>query len=135
MIARCYKPKTTYYCNYGGRGIAVCDEWRNDFMAFYKWAMKSGYKDDLTIERKDNDGNYCPINCTWITQAEQNRNRRTNHPVTYRGEKMLLTDLSKLTKVAPQTIKKYEEEYNFNYDALINMVLSKPEHQYGRSRK
>jgi hypothetical protein len=76
LFKRCHNKNATDYANYGGRGIRVCDEWR-DFMAFYKWAMDNGYKDDLTIERKDVNGNYEPGNCCWITKADQAKNRRS----------------------------------------------------------
>lgn len=80
MKTRCYNPKFMYYCNYGGRGITICDEWLNDFKAFYDWAINNGYKEGLTIDRINNDGNYEPSNCRWITRAEQNRNqRKTNN--------------------------------------------------------
>lgn len=135
MKDRCYKPSTTYYENYGGRGIIVCDEWLNSFEAFYKWAISTGYKDDLTLERKDNNGNYCPENCTWITQAEQNRNRRTSHFVTYKGQKMLLNELAKLTGLAPQTITKYEQRYNYNYDLMVKEILESPHHELRKRGK
>ena len=62
--------------DYGGRGITICDEWRNDFMSFYGWAMSNGYSDELSIDRIDNDGNYCPENCRWATPIIQCRNQR-----------------------------------------------------------
>ena len=58
MIKRCYATYHVRYHRYGGRGITVCDEWRHDFVSFYKWAMANGYADNLTLDRKDNDGNY-----------------------------------------------------------------------------
>ena len=76
MKTRCYNPNFIYYCNYGGRGIIICDEWLNDFKAFYEWAINNGYKEGLTIDRINNDGIYEPSNCRWITRAEQNRNQR-----------------------------------------------------------
>lgn len=70
MKTRCYNQKSLEYSNYGGRGIKVCDEWKNDFKAFYDWAMNNGYKDDLTIDRINNNGNYDPNNCQWLTKSE-----------------------------------------------------------------
>ena len=76
MKTRCYNPNFIYYCNYGGRGITICNEWKNDFSKFYEWAINNGYKEGLTIDRINNDGNYEPNNCRWVTRAEQNRNKR-----------------------------------------------------------
>lgn len=75
MKFRCYNPKDTHYKYYGERGISVCDEWRNDFLAFRSWALDHGYKDDLTIDRINNNGNYEPSNCRWVTKTLQAINR------------------------------------------------------------
>ncbi|MBO7171268.1 MAG: hypothetical protein J6W28_08845, partial [Clostridia bacterium] len=83
---RCLNPKSYIYKNYGGRGITVCDEWRDSFEVFYGWAMANGYADDLTIDRIDVNGNYEPLNCRWATSKEQGNNRRTNHLLTYKGQ-------------------------------------------------
>lgn len=75
MKGRCYSPTFERYNRYGGRGITVCKEW-HDFTPFFNWAMANGYKNNLTIDRIDNDGNYRPDNCRWVTAFENNFNRR-----------------------------------------------------------
>ena len=77
MKRRCYNKNNKDYGRYGGRGIVMCDEWKNDFMSFYSWAINNGYRDDLTIDRINNDGIYEPDNCKWVTMKEQAQNRST----------------------------------------------------------
>lgn len=77
MKQRCYDKNNKDYHRYGGRGVVMCDEWKNDFMSFYKWAIENGYRDDLTIDRVNNDGIYEPSNCKWVTMKEQAQNRST----------------------------------------------------------
>lgn len=103
MKARCYNPNHTSYKNYGGRGITICEEWLNQesliigrrvtkgWLAFQNWAYSNGYKDNLTIDRIDNDKGYSPDNCRWVSVKTQSNNRSTNHFVIYKNRKQTLT--------------------------------------------
>ena len=86
---RTLNPKYKFFHDYGGRGITICDEWKNDFMSFYNWAISNGYEEnkDLSIDRIDNDGNYEPDNCRWTTKTIQSRNQRIrkNNKTGYKG--------------------------------------------------
>lgn len=102
MKQRCFNNKNEYYKNYGARGIIVCDRWII-FTNFYD-DMAYAYKDGLSIERIDNDGNYEKDNCIWATNKIQNRNTRRNHLIEYNGEKKLITDWALIYKIPYNTI-------------------------------
>ncbi len=85
MKHRCYNQKSGKYKRYGGRGITICNEWLTDYNAFRDWALSHGYKDDLTIERIDNNGNYEPNNCKWATWHEQSKNTSRTVNITVNG--------------------------------------------------
>lgn len=106
MKARCYRPTCKDFKNYGGRGISICDEWRNDFASFHKWAMSTGYTEGVsTIERIDVDGNYCPGNCTWIVNERQALNTRKVIFLTAKGKTQSLSEWAVELGIRPNTIK------------------------------
>lgn len=100
---RCFNPDDHAYKNYGGRGITLCKEWL-DYKNFYNWAISSGYRDNLTIERIDNDGDYEPCNCTWIPRSKQAHNRKTSFRVTYRGETKVLSEWASVLQLNYQML-------------------------------
>lgn len=92
MKSRCYNPRAQQYKNYGARGITVCDEWIKSFPRFL--ADMGERPTGLTLDRKDTNGNYCPENCRWATQAEQNRNQRRCVYLEYNGKRMTIAEWS-----------------------------------------
>ncbi len=105
MKARCYNHKNKEYNRYGGRGITICAEWKNNFKTFYDWAMANGYSDDLSIDRIDVNGNYEPANCCWATDMEQAGNRRSNVYVEYQGELMCFAEAARRSGLNQGTLK------------------------------
>lgn len=98
MKARCYRKTHAKYKSYGARGIEVCEEWKNlddGFDNFVEWALSNGYTDEMTIERIDVNGNYCPENCKWITMQEQAYNKQNTIWVNFNGEKIQLSKICK----------------------------------------
>lgn len=106
MRDRCANQKSKSYERYGGRGISVCDGWRDDFSSFNAWATSSGYKDDLTIERIDNNGNYEPSNCCWIPMKDQAKNRRSTTRINIGGITKSLTEWERSTGIQEGTLRK-----------------------------
>lgn len=92
ILSRCSDPKIKAYPNYGGRGISVCEEWRKDFMVFKTWAHANGWERGLDLDREDNDGDYTPENCRFVTRKVNQRNKRTNRRITAFGETKTLAE-------------------------------------------
>lgn len=111
MKQRCYNPNCKEYEHYGGRGITVCEEWKNSIKNFADWAYKNGYEEHLTLDRIDNNGDYEPNNCRWATMEVQQNNKRNNK--YYQTSFGILT----LSQIAKQ--------YNVSRNRLYNCVQNK----------
>ena len=103
---RCNNKGNKVYKNYGGRGITVCNDWENDFLSFYNWALDNGYKDNLTIDRIDVNGNYEPNNCRWTTIKEQANNKRNTVKIQIYDE--------------IKTAYEFEKQYGISAKVLID---------------
>lgn len=119
MLQRCTNPKHPSYPRYGGRGITVCADWR-DGAEFIRWAYANGFRVGLSIERVDNDGNYCPENCRWASRKEQQRNRQANHWVTYNGETKCLTEWAEILGMNPATLYHRLEHAGLTVEEAFN---------------
>lgn len=104
MLSRCSNNKDCAFVFYGGHGISVCDEWRNDFARFHDWSIRNGYKKDLTIDRIDNNGNYCPDNCRWASPRVQANNRRTTRYLTVMCETKTISEWADIYGIKYGTI-------------------------------
>ena len=130
MKTRCYNKNVKAYKNYGNRGIKVCNEWigkEKGFINFYNWAIQNGYRDDLTIERINVDGNYEPNNCRWGTYKQQNNNKRSNMYIEYNNEKHTLQEWSEILPIKISSnalryriVKGWGVEKSFNTPVYAN---------------
>lgn len=105
ILVRCRCETNKKYADYGGRGITVCDEWLHSFESFRDWAVQNGYADDLSIDRIDVNGNYCPENCRWATNIEQQNNKRNNHTITCDGRTMTIAEWARELGVRPTALR------------------------------
>lgn len=92
MRARCNNHKHRAYSNYGGRGISVCAEWNDSYLTFKEWAIKSGYTRGKQLDRIDNNWDYCPQNCRWVSAKENSNNKRTNRHIYFGGRTMTISE-------------------------------------------
>lgn len=123
MKGRCYTKTNSAYHLYGARGITVCEEWRNDFSAFYEWSIANGYKEvedhsKYTLDRIDVNGNYEPSNCRWVDMKTQCNNRRNNARYMYDGSLLTLRDISKRAGIDYKILKSRIDRGESLFDAL-----------------
>lgn len=123
MKKRCHCETYRDYHRYGGRGIKVCDEWRNDFLIFYNWAINNGYKEKLQIDRIDVNGNYSPNNCRWVTFVQQQNNRRNNRWITYNNETHTLAEWAKKVGINRHALGERLNRYGWSFEKAITTPL------------
>lgn len=104
IVQRCCNPNAKNYKNYGGRGIGVCDEWRNSFKAFEEYCLSHGWEQGLQIDRVDNELGYVPNNVRFVSAKQNARNKRTNHLITFRGETMCAADWCERYGISDSTL-------------------------------
>lgn len=124
MLKRCSDLHNKNYKNYGGRGIAVCLDW-HDYKEFRSWALKTGYKKGLSIDRIDNNGNYCPENCRWATRSQQNDNTRRTIKIKYHNKTQSLTAWCKELGLKRDTIYARIHSYGWPIQKAFNTTIRK----------
>lgn len=129
MKQRCLNKNHKNYKDYGGRGITICDEWKNDFTKFYDWAMNSGYNINAkymqcTLDRINVNGNYEPINCRWITMKEQGENTRTAHLINYKGECHCLSEWARILNIGRKNLE-YKLKKGLTLEEIETEIIKK----------
>ena len=130
MKHRCYNPHDKRFENYGARGIKVCDEWLHDFQAFYNWAMANGYKNGLSIDRMDVNGNYEPSNCRWATRIEQANNTTQNHYITFNGVTKTMSEWAKELDMSYTTIRARLNLYHWSVEKTLTTPIKHRKHYH-----
>lgn len=105
MKGRCYNPNKPDYKWYGGRGIRVCDEWKESYLNFREWALSNGYKEGLTIDRIDSGGNYEPSNCRWVNMIVQNNNKKSIPKYEFNGEIHSISEWARIIGVKRELLR------------------------------
>ncbi len=126
---RCYNKNHDKYHYYGGRGIKMDNSWKEDFIHFMNWALTSGYKDDLSIDRIDVNGNYEPSNCRWATKLEQMNNRRDTVMIHLNGVNVPAQEVARMTGYNIGTIMR-RIKLGWNGDRIVNTEPLKGRNQY-----
>lgn len=127
MVNRCTNPNNPAYPNYGGRGIMVCDEWR-DFKKFLKWATESGYTETLQIDRINNDDGYYPENCRWADRTTQANNTRGNRIIEFDGN---IGTVAEIARIYHMNYKVLHNRLELGWD--IDRAITQPVRKSGRS--
>lgn len=121
MKQRCYNEKDLKYPRYGARGIKVCDEWKDNFMAFREWALKNGYEENLTLDRIDGNKNYEPSNCRWRTYRQQANNMSSNHFLTFNGATHTIAEWSRIVGINRATIERRINKHKWSVEDALTI--------------
>ena len=124
MTQRVTNRKNCNYSNYGGRGISICNEWLK-YENFRDWSLKNGYSDKLTIDRIDNNGDYTPGNCRWITQKEQSNNKRNNRYIEYNGEVKTLSQWADMYNICRMLLRQRLNKCKWSMEKALNTPVRK----------
>ena len=119
MLNRCSNPNNPAWKNYGGRGIQVCEEWKK-YESFRDWSLSNGYSDELTIDRINNNYNYCPDNCRWTDVITQANNTRRNHNVEYNGETHTISEWARIKNIPYKTLHRRIVSLKWNISDALN---------------
>lgn len=130
MKSRCYNKNDEKYKYYGGRGITICDDWLNDYSAFETWAIANGYDEQAefgkcTIDRIDNNGNYCPENCRWVDLLVQANNTRHCYNIYYNGESHSISEWARILNINYGTLRDRLIRYGWSIDEAFNTLVDK----------
>lgn len=121
---RCSNPNAHSYKDYGGRGISVCEEWKISFQSFYDWAIQNCWEKGLEINRINNDGNYQPSNCNFVSPKENCRNRRNNVFVEYKGESKVLAEWADIYQIELRTLWARIFKYEWDLERAFNTPIN-----------
>lgn len=119
---RCYTESCREYHNYGGRGIKMCDTWLTDFSSFYRWCISNGYKKGLQIDRIDNDGDYEPSNCRFVTPLKNSNNTRHCVMITHDNQTHSINEWSRILNINKNTFWRYIRVKNYSIDYIIKYI-------------
>lgn len=129
MKQRCYNKKCKDYSEYGNRGIIIYQEWLNDYTKFHSWALNNGYKEGLYIDRKNNNGNYEPGNCRWISNKENANNTRKNNHILYKNKTYTIQEFAEFIKISRTTLAQ-RLKLGWDLEKIINTKPALGRNQY-----
>lgn len=122
MLDRCNNIHASRFPNYAGRGISVCQEW-HEYTSFKDWAIRNGYRDDLSIDRIDVNGNYEPCNCRWATKEIQDNNKRRSHFLLFKGKKMTISQWSSEVGIPASVIENRINRLGWSVDKALTQPM------------